>query len=92
MDAFNAAELIICQTFQIKKFKDLVKKTFPNAEVKEQTVEIMRNFVRGCISLNPKNRPSIDEVLTHKLFGGRNLFLKKKNDVWIYKGESKLYV
>lgn len=82
--------LIICQIFQIKKFKHLVKTAFPHTEMKKQTVENMRDFVRGCISLNPKDRPSIDEVLQHKVFGGPKLFPQKKNDVWINKGESRL--
>lgn len=96
MDAFSVAEvetlLIHFEIFQMKKFKDLVKKTFENTKIKDQTVVIIQDFVRGCISLNPKDRPSIDDVLQHKVFGGPKLFLKKKNDIWTNKGESRLRI
>lgn len=74
----------------MKKFKDLVKEMYPNSRSKGQTIEILRDFVRGCISLNPNDRPNINEVLQHKIFGGANVFRKKKNDVWIKKSESIL--
>ena len=79
--------LISCSCFQMKNFKSLVKKNFEKSKVTNETIQIMRDFVIGCMRLNPQDRPDIDEVLQHRLFGGPDLFLTKANDVWTRKGE-----
>ena len=65
-----------------------MKATFPKAKVSSEIIKNVRDFVSGCIRLNPKDRPTIDEVLEHKIFGGPKLFPRKKNDIWKEKGES----
>ena len=67
-----------------------MRKNFQKSKVSNEIIKIMRNFITACIRLNPQDRPDIDQVLQHRLFGGPDLFLTKANDVWIKKVEFSL--
>lgn len=79
----------IYEILQKKKFEKAVKKAFVSSEVDAKLINILLNFIKSCMRLNPRLRPSLDEMQGHKIFGGTNLFQKRENDVWEKKATSK---
>lgn len=69
--------------FQKEQFESLVKSAFPKSTVKTKTLCEMRDFIRGCINLNPQKRPTADDLLEHKIFSGIKDFRGNKYDAWL---------
>lgn len=57
------------------------------SEVRRDTLCQIRDFIRGCININPLKRPSITDLMQHKVFKGDKDFKEIKNDAWIVKCE-----
>lgn len=57
------------------------------SEVRRDTLCEIRDFIRGCININPRKRPSIKDLMEHKIFKGGKDFKHIKNDAWIVRCE-----
>lgn len=66
-----------------RSFETLVKKAFWKSKVKRKTLCDLRDFIRGCLNLNPERRPAADELLEHMIFGGMKDFRGMKYDAWL---------
>lgn len=73
--------------FQKKQFEFLAKNTFRMSEVKRETLCQIRDFIRGCININPFKRPTSKDLLQHNIFNGETDFKDIKNDIWIVRCE-----
>ena len=73
---------IIFDVVKKKKFAKLVSRTFRKSKIEQSRLRDLNNLVLGCININPCRRPSMAEILQHRLFGGPNEFMIKENDVW----------
>lgn len=65
-----------------KKLKKFVNATFLKSDVGSKTFENIRNFIIGCIMINPQNRPTVETLLKHRLFRGSEGFKIKNKDIW----------
>lgn len=57
------------------------------SEVRRDTLCQIRDFIRGCLNINPTKRPSIKDLLEHNIFKGEKHFKDIKNDAWIVRCE-----
>ena len=73
---------VIFNILKERKFKRYVKDSFKMVDVGSDIVKSLRNFIIACVSLNPRNRPSLENALNHRLLGGCVEFQTKANDVW----------
>lgn len=86
------SEQVYPKVFQIlkkKNFENAVNKAFWGSNLDKKLINIMRNFIKGCLCLNPRFRPSLDHMIEHKIFRGVRLFQEHKNDIWEKKVASK---
>lgn len=65
-----------------RNFKKLMKSAYIYSKISKKKVKYVRNFVHGCLSINPKCRPDVKELSSHVLFGGSESFEHKPEDVW----------
>lgn len=78
---------VIFSILEKKQLKKFLKASFLKSDVGSKTFEDIRNFIIGCIMINPRNRPTVETLLKHRLFQGYAVFKVKKNDIWQVKAQ-----
>lgn len=75
---------VMLQILQGKNFEVLVQRSSPKHKISRKRMTYVKNFIISCLNPNPEARPSIFDLLNHKLFGGSYEYVNQNplEDIW----------